>query len=349
MSKELILTHKKEARTNPQFVNASDIKGMAHDQPEFIIDGLMRKGEQVMIYSKPGAGKSWFALSLAIAASTGGSVAVDGHGVAKWPAPKPRKVLLIDGELDGADLALRLKQLDPNNLLEKHQKLIILSRQQQAFTAEFPNLSNADDAEALVKHCIDTGVELLVLDNLTTLTQLNDENATSAFNELIQGLLMRLKAAGVGCLLVHHSNKNDGAYRGSSALATTFNAIMHLKPEPLHKGVFTIHFQKARNSHIDSRSIHMELKTLEDGSLRLTSDDTISKLDVIAHLVRTCEYSEDQQVSEALSKHYGEEPYNKGTFSKWKTKTLSSGLITPKEWNDCLEIASSEAFNNLQM
>lgn len=349
MSKELILTHKKEARTNPQFVNASDIKGMAHDQPEFIIEGLMRKGEQVMIYSRPGAGKSWFALSLAIAASTGWSVAEDAHGNAKWSAPKPRKVLLIDGELDGADLAMRLKLLDPSNLLNKHQSLTILSRQQQAFTAEFPNLSNADDAEALVKHCIDAGVELLVLDNLTTLTQLSDENATSAFNGLIQGLLMRLKAAGVGCLLVHHSNKNDGAYRGSSALATTFNAIMHLKPEPLHKGVFTIHFQKARNSHIDNRSIHMELKTLEDGSLRLTSDDTISKLDVIAHLVRTCEYSEDQQVSEALSKHYGEEPYNKGTFSKWKAKTIANNLISRKDWDECLETARDLAFDSYDL
>jgi hypothetical protein len=224
-----------------------------------------------------------------------------------------------------------------------------LSRQQQSFDAEFPNLSNADDAEDLVKYCIDTKVDLLVLDNLTTLTQLSDENATSAFNELIQGLLMRLKAAGVGCLLVHHINKSDGAYRGSSALATTFNAIMHLKPEPLKKGAFTLQFLKARNSHIDNRSVHLELKLQPDASLCFICDETVSKFDVIADLVRSCQYGSDHEVRDALAEYYGEAPYLAGTFSKWKVKTFSAGLMTPTMWDECQKIARDIALEALDL
>lgn len=346
---ELILSNLSNGRTNPRFTSASAIKSLAHKQPEPIIEGLLCKGEQLMVYSTPGAGKSWFALAIAIAAATGGPVSVDEHGRGKWQANKARKVLLIDGELDGADLAQRLKLLDPNDLLKEREFLTILSRQQQEFTADFPNLADSTDAEDLLKHCIEQDVELLVLDNLTTLAQLEDENNASAFNPLIQGLLMRLKAAGIGCVLVHHSNKGDGGYRGSSALATTFNAIMHLKPVPLQRGAFTIQFQKARNRHIDNKSVRIDLKEQPDGSLKLICDETVSKLEVMAHLVRSYEYTTDAEVSAAMSKHLGDKPYHKGTFSKWKQKCVASGHISAKAWKECLEEAADLAYGNLEL
>ena len=346
---ELLLSNLTEGRTNPRFTSASAIRSLAHKQPEPIIEGLIRLGEQLMVYSTPGAGKSWFALAIAIASATGGPVSVDENARAKWPATKARKVLLVDGELDGADLAQRLKLLDPNDLLKERDCLTILSRQQQEFTADFPNLGSPHHAEDLLKYCIQEGVELLVLDNLTTLAQLEDENNATAFNPLIQGLLMRLKTAGIGCVLVHHSNKGDGGYRGSSALATTFNAIIHLKPEPLHRGAFTLHFMKSRNRHIDNKSVRMELKEQPDGSLKLICDDTVSKLELIAHLVRSREYMKDQEVMAALAIALGESSYNKGTFSKWKKQCIAAQIITCKEWDQCLQEASELSGGQLML
>ncbi len=348
MNNKLSLQRKPENRTNPLVATANTIKALARNQPEPIIEGLLHKGEQLMVYSAPGAGKSWFALSLAIAAASATAISQDEQSRPKWHAPKNRKVLLLDGELDSADLGQRLKWLDPEGRAED-EKLIILSRQHQDFRAAFPNLSKEQDAEDLIQFCLDQGVELLVLDNLTTLTQLEDENSASAFNTIIHGLLMRLKAIGIACVLVHHSNKGDGGYRGSSALATTFNAIIHLKKERLTRGAFTLNFQKARNNHIDDKTVRMELREQADGSLRLICDETASKLELIAHLVRSREFTMDQEVAEALARHLNDEPYLKGTFSKWKQQCIALQFITLKEWYQCLEEAAELADDDLAL
>ncbi len=348
MNNKLSLQRKPENRTNPLVATSNTIKALARNQPEPIIEGLLHKGEQLMVYSAPGAGKSWFALSLAIAAASATAISQDEQGRPKWNAAKTRKVLFLDGELDSADLGQRLKWLDPESCAAKGE-LLILSRQQQHFQAAFPDLSQEQDAEDLIQFCLDQGVELLVLDNLTTLTQLEDENSASAFNTIIHGLLMRLKAVGIACVLVHHSNKGDGGYRGSSALATTFNAIIHLKKERLTRGAFTLNFQKARNNHIDDKTVRMELREQVDGSLRLTCDETASKLELIAHLVRSRDFTMDHEVAEALARHLNDEPYLKGTFSKWKQQCIALQFITLKEWDQCLEEAAELADDDLAL
>lgn len=348
MSNELSLRKKAENRTNPLVAAATAMKALARTKPDPIIEGLLHKGEQLMVYSAPGAGKSWFALSLAIAAASATAISQDEQGRPKWNAAKARKVLFLDGELDSADLGQRLKWLDPDGGAEDG-KLIILSRQHQDFRAAFPDLSQEQDAEDLIQFCLEQGVELLVLDNLTTLTQLEDENSASAFNTIIHGLLMRLKAVDIACVLVHHSNKGDGGYRGSSALATTFNAIIHLKKERLTRGAFTLHFQKARNNHIDDRTVRMELREQPDGSLRLICDETVSKLELISHLVRSREFTMDQEVAEALARLLHKEHCLKGTFHKWKKQCIAQQFITLKEWDQCLEEAAELADDDLEL
>src|SRR5262249_23601128 len=63
-------------------------------------------------------------------------------------------------------------------------------------------------------------------------------------------MLMKLKQAGVGTVLVHHGNKNNETYRGASALATTFDSIIGLKKTRQakidHKCNFELFFEKSR-------------------------------------------------------------------------------------------------------
>jgi hypothetical protein len=58
------------------------------------------------------------------------------------------------------------------------------------------------------------GVELLVIDNLSSLTVGVRENDSDAWGE-IQEWLLRLRRRGVSVLLIHHSGKTGGQ-RGSS-------------------------------------------------------------------------------------------------------------------------------------
>jgi RecA-family ATPase len=327
--------NKKEINiTNPEIHSAAHILTFADTQPEDIITGLIRKGEQIMVFSSPGAGKSWFALSLAMATASGTSVAKTTEGQLKWQVPKQKKVLFVDGEMDVADLSLRLRGLSKAD--QQLSGLYFLPRQLQSFEAQFPNLADHQDAEDLVRHCIENKVELLVLDNLTTLAAVEDENSTSAFRPVIDGLLMRLKTAGIACVLVHHSNKGDSSFRGSSAIATTFNAIIHLKKNPMVKGEFTLRFTKTRNDHIEKQALTMQIKTLPDGSLELVSDGDVSQYELIAHLVKSLDYTSDAQVRKALAEQLGKEDVSESNFSKWKKKTICEEFISAADWKKCL-------------
>ncbi|MFD1378909.1 AAA family ATPase [Fodinicurvata halophila] len=54
--------------------------------------------------------------------------------------------------------------------------------------------------------------DLVILDNFTTLGEVEDENAASSFNA-IQAFLLGLKTCGVATILVHHAGKS-GDFRG---------------------------------------------------------------------------------------------------------------------------------------
>ena len=336
------LTKKSDERENPKVYSSEFIRSLAKDQPEDILTGLIRQGEQVMLFSSPGAGKSWLALGLALAASNGTAVATSKQGQEKWKAPKQRNVLWVDGELDASDIALRVSLLTSSYTAKGREPLgpDFLPKQLQTLESQFPDIAAPDDAEDLVRHCKEHKVDLVVLDNLTTLASLEDENATSAFKPIIDNLLMRLKVAKVACVLVHHSNKNDSSYRGSSSIATTFNAIIHLKKNRLEKGEFSLEFQKARNDHIENTATTFNLLPSEDGEgLRLQFDSAISKRETVVALVRSLEFTTDQEVAKALAEKSGDTLLPTSTFSDLKKTCFVDGLISKEEWKRCLDDA----------
>ena len=70
-----------------------------------------------------------------------------------------------------------------------------------------------------------------MLDNFSTLGEVEDENAAASFNA-IQQFLLQLKVQGVATMLVHHTGKAEDNFRGSSKLAATFETIIQLeRPE----------------------------------------------------------------------------------------------------------------------
>jgi hypothetical protein len=89
----------------------------------------------------------------------------------------------------------------------------------------------------------------VILDNFSTLGEVEDENAASSFND-IQQFLLQLKVQGVATMLVHHANKTGEDFRGSSKLAATFETIIKLErlQETYEDGTaqFQVHWDKVR-------------------------------------------------------------------------------------------------------
>ena len=211
----------------------------------------LREQESCMVYAAAGVGKSMFALSAALAIAGGGTFL-------GWK-PDERKtgngwrVLYVDGEMHIGDIQERARLLmDAVPELNREMvgtNLTFLSRQHQEPLAVFPSITEPDGMTFVRERVSKGPFDLVILDNFSTLGEVEDENAASSFNA-IQQFLLNLKVQGVATMLVHHANKTGEDFRGSSKLAATFETIIlleRLKEETEHGAAqFRVRWDKVR-------------------------------------------------------------------------------------------------------
>ncbi|PZU54857.1 MAG: hypothetical protein DI561_03590 [Thauera sp.] len=296
-----------------------------------LLSPWLREGESLMVYAPTGCGKSMLVLSLAIAIAGGGSVL-------GWKAPKPRKVLIVDGEMPEDDTTDRarclmggIEELDRE---AAGQNLRIISQQAQPIECVFPNLSDPEGQEWILKEAMRHNAELVILDNFSTLAECSDENSSASFNGIIR-FLKRMKQAGIGVLLVHHSGKGAKAetYRGSSRLATTFEVIIGLAPdeETREGGVlsFRLNWDKYRgNRKSAGEALTVTAQEDDHGQLVWSSGEAIPRcLREMMTEAKTFNHTTQGSLAKALGISAGE-------LSKRKRQALHMGLMTEKDWSN---------------
>jgi putative DNA primase/helicase len=109
------------------------------------------------------------------------------------------------------------------------------------------NLSSWDGQRSLDPLLKD--IDLVILDNLSTLASTTSESASDAWVP-IQNWLLQLRRRGIAVLLVHHAGTN-GRQRGTSRREDALDTVIALRrPEdysPDQGARFEIHFEKLRN------------------------------------------------------------------------------------------------------
>jgi hypothetical protein len=221
----------------------------------------LREQESCMVYADTGVGKSLFALSAALAVTGGGEFL--GWSPEEKPGGQGWRVLYVDGEMHITDIQERAKMLlDAVAGIDRDramQNLQLLARQHQDPQATFPSITEPAGTQFFLERITAGKLDLVVLDNFSTLGEVEDENAASSFNP-IQQFLLQLKVQGVATILVHHAKKNSGDYRkgertgnnfrGSSKLAATFETIIELerlRPQAAYEGAaFRVRWDKVR-------------------------------------------------------------------------------------------------------
>jgi hypothetical protein len=210
----------------------------------------LREHESCMVYADAGVGKSMFALSAALA------IAGDGEFLGWKPDERTSgdgwRVLYIDGEMHISDIQERARLLlDAVPGVDQKKagaNLRFLARQQQDFSAQFPLITEPAGMKFVLERVQHGPLDLVILDNFSTLGEVEDENAAASFNA-IQQFLLQLKVQGVATMLVHHAGKS-GDFRGSSKLAATFETIIKLErltEETEHGSAqFRVDWQKVR-------------------------------------------------------------------------------------------------------
>ena len=320
---------------------------LAHQFPprEDLVAPWLRQGESAMLWAAPGTGKTLLTLTLAVMVAGGG-------GVLGWSSLKPRKVLLVDGEMSAEDLQERAAWLigtvDGIDRDAAAANLHILSRNWQGPEVAFPDLgdrtgqpgkpSGQDEVIALASRL---GAELVLMDNFSTLVEVADENDAASMNATL-AFLLRLKQLRIACLLVHHSGKDGGSYRGSSKLATTFEVIIGLRPlesvATSAGAAFKLEWTKYRREPCEAvRSREVRLVRDKAGQPRweatATMDDDMRKL---LAAVESCAFGTQR----AIGAHLG---WDASKVSRMKMAAIKAGLMTEKVWTGCLAEAGGTA------
>jgi hypothetical protein len=286
----------------------------------------------VLLYAPTGIGKSWFAAGVAAAVASGGSFG-------GYTADRPSRVLYIDGEMDPSDLQSRFGMIagasEGTDAELVAENVSLFARHHQPPSVKFPNFGDPGDRRAILDLIRQQRPHLVVLDNLSTLSSVADENAAQAWDPVLE-LLQDIKPLGSAVLVVHHSNKAGGSYRGSSKIAVLFDTIMSLKEDPEAAGVngaaFLWTFEKARKLGVD---VHKGVAgRLEDGRWHWDTryDAELAKL---AALVRSRTFKTQGELAE----HIG---VSKGEISKRLRDADTAGILSKEDRDRCFQIAKDE-------
>jgi KaiC/GvpD/RAD55 family RecA-like ATPase len=210
----------------------------APSKVEFLVNLLIPVGSFVLLYSPPGAGKTWLALAIAAAVAWGRAAL---HGL----AVRQGRVVLVEQEGAAAGLVQRLKALDAvsPDLEIVHQQGV--------------QLDDPEWVSKLAQLCRDHGVKLLVLDPLADLHK-GDENEARSVSRLVDAInTLRRRVPDLTVILLHHSVKKSWSAgenrkedsRGSSALVAAADVQIALKPAQQAKAAvaFRAEMVKARD------------------------------------------------------------------------------------------------------
>lgn len=219
-------------------ITLTDFLGMTLRPRKNIIDPFLPEAGLGMVYAERGIGKTYFALELAMTVANGGEFL-------KFNAPKPARVLYIDGEMPANTMQSRLT--DIKKRIDIHpdfiEPVLITPDLQEEF---MPNLSTSEGAEAVRKYT--DQADLIIVDNISTLCSSGKENEAESWIP-VQRWALNLRRQGKSVLFVHHAGKN-GSQRGTSKREDILDTVILLKRpkeyEPKMGASFEIHFEKSR-------------------------------------------------------------------------------------------------------
>lgn len=321
----------------------------------WLLQPWLREQESALIWAAPGVGKTMLTLSLALAVAGGGTVL-------DWTAPSPRRVFVIDGEMPLDDLKGRM-----NTLLQAvtgvdvdaaRENLTILARHHQDARARFPDFGAAEEQDAIVEFIMSKQPDLVILDNLSTLATLDDENGAAETQRIVK-LLAKLKQAHIGVIVVHHSGKAGNAFRGSSMLATTFEVILGLTREkaedvldPTGTARFSLRWDKFRGRRdpaVGNRDVALK-ETFE--GMRWTAERPEDEvLRALAALVQSGRFKTRAEVGANLPKHLwpndGKRP-SAGWVSNKFALMDAQGIMRARQVEDFLKAARATAADTFE-
>ena len=240
-------------------VNMNDFLSMNLPEREMLLSPFLTTQGLVLLYARRGVGKTHVALGIACAVAAGGRFL-------KWEAPKPRKVLYIDGEMPASAMQDRLRRIALAEGLDEitQKNLVLLTPDLQP--GPMPDLATYEGRASIEEFVTDS--DLIIVDNIASLFRSGVENDAESWRPA-QDWALDLRRRGKSILFVHHAGKG-GQQRGTSKKEDILDAVITLKNPPNyhadHGAQFNVIFEKTRHFAGDSAaSFHVKLREEKDG------------------------------------------------------------------------------------
>lgn len=238
-------------------IRAVDVHSLAKMQfksREPLLMPWLHSQDLCMVYAPRGVGKTHFCLAIAYAIASGGTFL-------GWTAPKPRKVLYLDGELPGAVMQRRCLMHCPDSEPDPGMLRLFTPDLPEMDGRSLPDLSTYE-GQAELDQLVESDTSLVVVDNLSAWARTGRENDAESWHPVADWIL-GLRRRGMAVLLVHHAGKG-GQQRGTSKKEDLLDVVIGLsRPKdysPDKGAVFVADFTKARNlTGEDAHSVELAL------------------------------------------------------------------------------------------
>jgi hypothetical protein len=290
--------------------NGIDFFSMKIPERPRLVGDWFRDSDLGYIFAPRGIGKTWYAHALIASLTTG-------RDFGPWKVPSRVPVALLDGEMPPDAVQERLKSLGADPTL-----LVVLSHQFLFDEAERSfQLGDPEQRHALLVYCRHMGIRVLVIDNLSSLSNV-PENDNDAWTDLGEWLL-DFQRSRIAVVVVHHAGKN-GTMRGSSrredrASFTVSLADSRERTATKSGARFVASFTKHRYAMAQPETMDWHFSKGEDGS---------TKIEIEAADTDALVYQAIREGNDSCSFIAEELNVAKGTVSKAAKRLQKLGKIT---------------------
>src|SRR5262249_48118881 len=154
-----------QPRTPLQSIGFGDFLSLSVPPREMLLDPILPERSLAMLYAPRGVGKTLLGLSIGLAVASG-------TPLLRWSAPRKRRVLVVDGEMPLVSLQERLRMFSVGLSSEiPNDGFQILA----ADHTENGISLGTEEGQGLLDPLLN-GVDLLILDNLSTLCTTGSES-----------------------------------------------------------------------------------------------------------------------------------------------------------------------------
>jgi hypothetical protein len=277
---------------------------------EKIVGDWFRESDLGFIHARRGLGKTWFSLGLATA------IAND-TGFGPWRTHGKLPVLYVDGEMPFESIQQRINGMGAsNNLYVLNHESLFQDKQRSL------NLADPTAQEAITSLCLNQGIKVLILDNLSCLFSGIKENDNDAW-EMVLPWLLSMRRHRISVIIVAHSGRDGKNMRGASRREDAAFFVVRLEDvddvsESSNGARFVSVFTKNRNSPTDERRYEWEFKPFGNNQILITHKEA-DGLMVLVNWVKDGLTSASDISDEMV--------ISKGQVSKMAKKAIDAGLL----------------------